>query len=157
PGGSHHRGRLLPAAVPQSRTLPHPRDTSPRRRRSVRGDGRGGRRGLGGNRSDLARGRRRHRAWPGARAPSRASDRAAQRRRRVGAEAVVARRDASPHGPEQGVTGLRAALLGNWRLKLMSLVFAAGLWAFVVTEERTDALFTVPLDFIDRPPGVEVT
>jgi len=55
------------------------------------------------------------------------------------------------------VTGLRAALLGNWRLKVMSLVFAAGLWAFVVTEERTDALFTVPLDFIDRPPGVEVT
>jgi YbbR-like protein len=55
------------------------------------------------------------------------------------------------------VTGLRALVLANWPLKLMSVVFAAGLWAFVVTEERTDAVFTVPLDFVDRPPGVEVT
>ena len=55
------------------------------------------------------------------------------------------------------MTGLRALLLENWPLKLASLVFAAGLWAFVVTEERTDAVFTVPLDFVDRPPGVEVT
>jgi len=55
------------------------------------------------------------------------------------------------------VTGLRALLLANWPLKLLSVVFAAGLWAFVVTEERTDAVFTVPLDFVDRPPGVEVT
>ena len=55
------------------------------------------------------------------------------------------------------MTGLRALLLENWPLKLTSVVFAAGLWAFVVTEERTDAVFTVPLDFVDRPPGVEVT
>jgi hypothetical protein len=25
-----------------------------------------------------------------------------------------------------------------------------------VTEERTDAVFTVPLDLVDRPPGLEV-
>jgi YbbR domain-containing protein len=55
------------------------------------------------------------------------------------------------------VNGLRAVLLGNWPLKLTSLLFAAGLWAFVVTEERTDAVFTVPLDLVDRPPGVEIT
>ena len=55
------------------------------------------------------------------------------------------------------MTGLRALLLENWPLKLTSVVFAAGLWAFVVTEERTDAVFTVPLDLVDRPPGVEVT
>jgi hypothetical protein len=26
-----------------------------------------------------------------------------------------------------------------------------------VTEERTDAVFTVPLDFVDRPPGIEIS
>jgi hypothetical protein len=55
------------------------------------------------------------------------------------------------------VIGLRALVMENWSLKLASLLFAAGLWAFVVTEERTDAVFTVPLDLVDRPPGVEVT
>ena len=53
--------------------------------------------------------------------------------------------------------GLRALLLENWPLKLASLVFAIGLWLFVATEERADAVFTVPLDLIDRPPNVEVT
>ena len=38
----------------------------------------------------------------------------------------------------------------------MAVVFAVALWAFVVTEERTDAVFTVPLDLVDRPAGVEV-
>lgn len=55
------------------------------------------------------------------------------------------------------MTGLRALVLENWPLKLTSLLFAAGLWAFVVTEERTDAVFTVPLDFVDRPPGIEIS
>jgi hypothetical protein len=54
------------------------------------------------------------------------------------------------------VTGFRALLLENWSLKLVALVFAVGLWVFVVTEERTDAVFTVPLDLVDRPPGLEV-
>lgn len=54
------------------------------------------------------------------------------------------------------MTGLRTLLLGNWPLKLVAVVFALGLWAFVVTEERTDAVFTVPLDLVDRPTGVEV-
>jgi hypothetical protein len=51
---------------------------------------------------------------------------------------------------------LRALLLGNWPLKLVAAVFALALWVFVVTEERTDAVFTVPLDLVDRPTGVEV-
>jgi YbbR domain-containing protein len=55
------------------------------------------------------------------------------------------------------VIGLRATLLENWSLKLMSLVFAVGLFLFVATEERTEAVFTVPLDLVDRPQGVEVT
>lgn len=54
------------------------------------------------------------------------------------------------------MTGLRTLLLENWSLKLVALVFALGLWVFVVTEERTDAVFTVPLDLVDRPPGLEV-
>ena len=55
------------------------------------------------------------------------------------------------------MTGLRARLLEHWSLKLASLAFAIGLWLFVATEDRTDHVFTVPLDFVDRPPGVEVT
>jgi YbbR domain-containing protein len=51
---------------------------------------------------------------------------------------------------------LRALLLGNWPLKLVAVVFALALWGFVVTEERTDAVFTVPLDLVDPPTGVEV-
>lgn len=54
------------------------------------------------------------------------------------------------------MTGLRTLLLENWPLKLVALVFAVGLWVFVVTEERTDAVFTVPLDLVDRPQGLEV-
>ena len=52
--------------------------------------------------------------------------------------------------------GLRALLIENWPLKLVAFAFAAGLWVFVVTEERTDAVFTVPLDLVDRPAGVDV-
>jgi hypothetical protein len=55
------------------------------------------------------------------------------------------------------MTGLRALLAENWPLKLASLVFAIGLWLFVATEDRTDAVFTVPLDLVDQPPGAEVT
>ena len=54
------------------------------------------------------------------------------------------------------MTGWRTLLLGNWPLKLVAVAFALALWAFVVTEERTDAVFTVPLDLVDRPAGVEV-
>jgi hypothetical protein len=53
--------------------------------------------------------------------------------------------------------GVRALLLENWPLKVASLVFATGLWLFVATEDRTEAVFTVPLDLIDQPPGAEVT
>jgi hypothetical protein len=55
------------------------------------------------------------------------------------------------------MTRLRALLVENWPLKVASLVFAIGLWLFVATEDRTEAVFTVPLDLIDQPPGAEVT
>jgi YbbR domain-containing protein len=54
------------------------------------------------------------------------------------------------------MTELRRRLLGDWPVKVVAVVFAVALWAFVVTEERTDAVFTVPLDLVDRPPGLEV-
>ncbi len=54
-------------------------------------------------------------------------------------------------------SGVRALLAENWPLKLVSIVFAMGLWLFVAAEDRADAVFTVPLDLIDRPAGVEVT
>ena len=52
---------------------------------------------------------------------------------------------------------LRAWLLEHWRLKLAAIVFAVGLWVFVGTEDRGEAVFTVPIDFADQPPNVEVT
>jgi YbbR domain-containing protein len=55
------------------------------------------------------------------------------------------------------MTRIRALLAENWPLKVASLVFAIGLWLFVATEDRTEAVFTVPLDLIDQPPGAEVT
>jgi hypothetical protein len=53
--------------------------------------------------------------------------------------------------------GIRALLAENWPLKLASLAFAIGLWMFVATEERTEAVFTVPLNLVDSAPGVQVT
>jgi YbbR domain-containing protein len=55
------------------------------------------------------------------------------------------------------VSWARTLLAENWPLKLMSVVFAIGLWLFVAAEERGDAVFTVPLDLVERPDGVEVT
>jgi YbbR domain-containing protein len=52
---------------------------------------------------------------------------------------------------------MRTLLLENWPLKLASLAFAIGLWLFVATEERTEAVFTVPLNLVDPPPGAQVT
>jgi hypothetical protein len=45
----------------------------------------------------------------------------------------------------------------HWPLKLLSLGFAAVLWAFVVSTDRGEAIFTVPIDFTGTPPGLEVT
>jgi hypothetical protein len=47
-------------------------------------------------------------------------------------------------------------LLQHWQLKLLSVVFAVLLWAFVVFEDRHEVVLAVPLDLIDRPAGLEV-
>jgi hypothetical protein len=54
------------------------------------------------------------------------------------------------------VTPLRALVTRHWPLKLASIVFATGLFVFVATEERTEAVFTVPLELVDRPPNLEI-
>jgi hypothetical protein len=55
------------------------------------------------------------------------------------------------------VSRLAAVLAENWPLKLASIIFAMSLWLFVAAEERTEAVFSVPLNLIDPPPGVEMT
>jgi hypothetical protein len=55
------------------------------------------------------------------------------------------------------VRALRAWLAENWPLKLVAIAFAMGLWLFVATEDQADAVFSVPIDFVDRPAGLEVT
>ena len=55
------------------------------------------------------------------------------------------------------MSAMREWLLENWRLKLMSLVFAVALWVFVTSGDRSESVLTVPLDLVDRPVGIEVT
>jgi YbbR domain-containing protein len=52
---------------------------------------------------------------------------------------------------------LASRLAEHWELKLLSLVFAVALWALVVAEEKTQAVYMVPLDVANVPPGLEVT
>lgn len=52
---------------------------------------------------------------------------------------------------------LAARLAENWQLKLLSVAFAVTLWAFVSSEDKGEAVYTVPLDLTDRPAGAEVT
>jgi hypothetical protein len=52
---------------------------------------------------------------------------------------------------------LATRLVEHWQLKLLSLVFAVGLWAFVIVEDKGQAVYTVPLDPANVPPGLEVT
>ncbi|MGH7321750.1 MAG: CdaR family protein [Candidatus Rokuibacteriota bacterium] len=51
-----------------------------------------------------------------------------------------------------------AARLGeHWQLKLLSVAFAIALWMFVAAEDRGEAVYTVPLELIAVPPGLQVT
>ena len=55
------------------------------------------------------------------------------------------------------MTRLVGKLAGHWQLKLLSLMFAIALWAFVTLEDWTEAVHTVPLDFVNVPPGLTAT
>lgn len=54
------------------------------------------------------------------------------------------------------MTAFVERLCEHWPLKVLSLVFAVGLWAFV-SADRGEALFTLPLDLTGTPPGLVVT
>ena len=51
---------------------------------------------------------------------------------------------------------LAARLVEHWQLKLLSLVLAVALWAFVASEDRGEAVYTVALALMP-PPGFAVT
>jgi YbbR domain-containing protein len=44
----------------------------------------------------------------------------------------------------------------HWQIKLLAVVFAVVLWAFVASEDKGEAVYTVPVD-VTVPPGLEVT
>lgn len=48
-------------------------------------------------------------------------------------------------------------LLDHWQLKVLSVVFAVALWAVVASEDKTEAVYTVPIDVVGLPPGLQVT
>ena len=52
---------------------------------------------------------------------------------------------------------IASRLVEHWQLKLLSLVFAIALWIFLVVEDKGEAVYTVPLDVKNVPPGTEVT
>ena len=52
---------------------------------------------------------------------------------------------------------LWSRLAAQWELKLLSVAFAVLLWIFVSSGDKLEAVFAVPLDLTDRPPGLEVT
>jgi YbbR-like protein len=48
-------------------------------------------------------------------------------------------------------------LTRHWELKLLALVFSAGLWSFVMTSEKTNVVLSLPLELDSLPPGLVVT
>jgi hypothetical protein len=50
-----------------------------------------------------------------------------------------------------------SVLLRHWELKLLALAFSVALWFFVMTSEKTDILFTAPVEFGGLGPGLVLT
>jgi len=50
-----------------------------------------------------------------------------------------------------------AVIARHWELKLLALAFAAGLWVFVMSSERTNLTLPLPLQLDAVPPGLVVT
>ena len=53
--------------------------------------------------------------------------------------------------------GLVTSITRHWELKLLALAFAAGLWVFVMTSEKTNLVVSLPLELDPVPPGLVVT
>ena len=47
-------------------------------------------------------------------------------------------------------------LVRHWELKLLALVFSAGLWLFVMTSQKTNIVLSLPLELDSLPPGLVV-
>ena len=47
-------------------------------------------------------------------------------------------------------------VLRHWELKLLALVFSAGLWLFVMTSQKTNVVVSLPLEIDSLPPGLVV-
>jgi hypothetical protein len=45
----------------------------------------------------------------------------------------------------------------HWQLKVLALAFSVALWLFVSSGDKGEAVFSVPLELVERPPGLEVT
>jgi hypothetical protein len=45
----------------------------------------------------------------------------------------------------------------HWELKLLALAFSIALWIFVMTSEKSDLFFSVPIEFDGVPPGLVLT
>ena len=45
----------------------------------------------------------------------------------------------------------------HWELKLLALGFSIALWFFVMTSEKSDLVFSVPIEFDRVPPGLALT
>jgi hypothetical protein len=52
---------------------------------------------------------------------------------------------------------MTAALLRHWELKLLALGFSIALWFFVMTSEKTDIIFTAPVEFEGIASGLVLT
>ena len=48
-------------------------------------------------------------------------------------------------------------IVRHWELKLLALVFSAGLWLFVMTSQRINIVLSLPLELDSLPPGLVVT
>ena len=48
-------------------------------------------------------------------------------------------------------------IVRHWELKLLALVFSAGLWVFVMTSEKTNLIVSLPIDLDSVPGGLVVT
>ena len=53
--------------------------------------------------------------------------------------------------------GLVTLMTRHWELKLLALAFAAGLWVFVMTSEKTNLVVALPLELGPIPTGLVVT
>ena len=48
-------------------------------------------------------------------------------------------------------------LTRHWELKLLALAFSSGLWVFVMTSEKTNVTFPLPVELDGVPSGLIVT